>query len=335
MPRQGRINIKGGIYHVIQRGIEKRDIFRDNNDREQFLHRLGEGLKETKHKCYGWVLMPNHFHLLIRTSEKPLSDLMRKLLTGYALYFNKKYERSGYLYQNRYKSILCQEEEYLLKLIRYIHLNPLRAKLVKDMNELDAYKWCGHSVIIGEKESQWQSTGDILKLFGECRSEAIMKYREFVNKGSDEGKIEKLTGGGVVRSAGGWKEMISLKQSKQKQQGDERILGDGDFVERILKDSEEKMVRREKLRQAGWDIHELIKYVCKIMNIEEETLMQKKKRDRRILQSRGLLAYWAIKELGISGMQLGQYLGVTKQAVAVMIKKGERVANENKLYLSI
>jgi len=109
MPRQRRINVETGIYHVIQRGIERRDIFVDDFDRERFIERLAEGLEYTGHKCCGWVLMPNHFHLLIRTSMFPLSGLMRKLLTGYALYFNKKYKRSGYLYQGRYKSILCQD----------------------------------------------------------------------------------------------------------------------------------------------------------------------------------------------------------------------------------
>ena len=102
MPRQGRLNIEGGIYHVIQRGIERRDIFRDDADREEFINRLGKGLKETGHHCYGWALIPNHFHLLIRTGVKPLCDLMRKVLTGYAIYFNRRHNRKGYLYQNRY-----------------------------------------------------------------------------------------------------------------------------------------------------------------------------------------------------------------------------------------
>ena len=99
-------------------------------------------------------------------STAPLSDLMRKLLTGYALYFNKKYKRSGYLYQGRYKSILCQEDSYLLELLRYIHLNPLRAGIVKDIRSLDNYKWSGHGVIIGKNKAQWQTTGEMLELFG-------------------------------------------------------------------------------------------------------------------------------------------------------------------------
>jgi REP element-mobilizing transposase RayT len=92
--------------------------------------------------------MPNHCHLLIRTGIKPLSDIMRKLLTGYAVYFNRRHKRSGYLYQNRYKSILCQEESYLLEVVRYIHLNPLRARIVKDIDVLNKYEWSGHAVLM-------------------------------------------------------------------------------------------------------------------------------------------------------------------------------------------
>ena len=107
------------------------------------------------------VLMPNHFHLIIRTSLRPIGDLMSKLLTGYALYFNKRYRRSGYLYQNRYKSILCQEDAYLKELVRYIHLNPLRGRIVKDLRELRTHRWSGHSVLMGKNKLEWQDVGAI------------------------------------------------------------------------------------------------------------------------------------------------------------------------------
>lgn len=119
MPRQARLNIAGAIYHVITRGIERREIFKDEEDREEFLIRLGEGIKKVECRCYGWALMSNHIHLIIGTGTKSLSELMKRVLTGYAIYFNKKHKRRGYLFQNRYKSILCQEEVYLLELVRY------------------------------------------------------------------------------------------------------------------------------------------------------------------------------------------------------------------------
>ena len=121
MPRKSRIDAPGALHHIIARGIEKRIIFKDDFDRFDFLNNLGLILKETETTCYAWELIPNHFHLLLRSSVIPIATVMRRILTGHAVRFNKKHERHGHLFQNRYKSILCQEDKYLLELIRYIH----------------------------------------------------------------------------------------------------------------------------------------------------------------------------------------------------------------------
>ena len=133
MPRKARIDSPGALHHVIIRGIERRKIFRSDYDRENFVVRLSELIPETQTDCFAWALIPNHAHLLLRTGSIPVSVFMSRLLTGYAVWFNKKYRRRGQLFQNRYKSILCQEYPYLKELVRYIHLNPLRAGLVEDM----------------------------------------------------------------------------------------------------------------------------------------------------------------------------------------------------------
>lgn len=328
MPRQGRINIEAGIYHVIQRGIEQRKIFLDDLDRKRFIDRLAEGLKQTGHKCYGWVLMPNHFHLVIRTSTALLSDLMRKLLTGYALYFNKRYKRSGYLYQGRYKSILCQEESYLLELIRYIHLNPLRAGIIKDMESLDNYKWSGHGVIIGKSEAKWQTTGEILRLFGKRKKEAIKTYKEFIAKGRGTGRREDLSGGGLIRSIGGWKEAERFKKTKDFWKSDERILGDGEFVTQVLEEAEEQMERRERLKQEGWDIEKVANKVCALLGVKIKDIKRLSKRSK-IAQAKSLTAYFANKELGISGVELSEYFGITRSSISSSIQRGRKIAEEN------
>ena len=130
MPRKSRIDAPGALHHVIARGIERGQIFRNDGDRSHFLIRLGDILTETNTACYAWALIPNHFHLLLRTGNVTISTTMRRLLTGYANWFNRRHRRYGHLFQNRYKSILCQEDAYLLELVRYIHLNPLRAGIV-------------------------------------------------------------------------------------------------------------------------------------------------------------------------------------------------------------
>ncbi len=149
MPRQARLDAPGVLQHIMARGIERRKIFWDDKDRSSFLERLAAILEETQTQCYAWALIPNHFHLLLRTGTTPLSTVMRRLMTGYAVTFNIRHRRSGHLFQNRYKSVVCEEDPYLLELIRYIHLNPLRAGLVNDLKELDKYPWTGHRAILG------------------------------------------------------------------------------------------------------------------------------------------------------------------------------------------
>jgi putative transposase len=145
MPRRSRIDAPGALHHIIARGIEKGKIFRDDSDRNNFLERLGEIVEHTKTPCLAWALIPNHIHLLLKTGQTPVATLMRRLLTGYAVSFNRRHRRYGHLFQNRYKSILCQEDAYLLELVKYIHLNPLRARIVEDMEALGEYPFSGHS----------------------------------------------------------------------------------------------------------------------------------------------------------------------------------------------
>jgi len=202
MPRRSRIDAAGALHDVMVRGIERGTLFRDDTDRNNFLERLGEILLDTKTLCYAWALIPNHFHLLLRTGPVPISTIMRRLLTGYALWFNRTHCRHGHLFQNRFKSILCQEDIYLLELVRYIHLNLIRARLVKDMDELDRYPYCGHSVIMGKVNNSWQDTEEVLGMFGEKVGAARRAYRAFVEKGIAEGRRQDLTGGGLLRSAG-------------------------------------------------------------------------------------------------------------------------------------
>ena len=135
MPRLARLDAPGVLHHIIIRGIERRKIFRDDQDKDRFVDRLATLLPETQTACYAWALMSNHAHFLLRSGSAGISTLMRRLLTGHAVYFNRKYRRHGQLFQNRYKSIICQEDIYFKELVRYIHLNPLRAMLMDDQPE--------------------------------------------------------------------------------------------------------------------------------------------------------------------------------------------------------
>jgi hypothetical protein len=277
--------------------------------------------------------MPNHFHLLIRTGKSSLSELMRKLLTGYAVYFNRRHRRSGYLYQNRYKSILCQEDEYLLELVRYIHLNPLRAKIVMDLAALEHYLWSGHATLMGKLSTPWQSTGEVLEHFGQTRQEAQKKYRQFIAEGQTMGKRDDLTGGGLRRSAGGWQGVRALKKAKEYWRSDERVLGDGEFVEDMLKISDEVLMRKEKLHRQGWNIHKLVERACELFEIDKEDILRRGKQNN-ISQARSLVAYWGRKELGLSGSELAAFFGITKQSISEAVARGEQLVREKGHYLT-
>jgi len=330
MPRQGRIEIPGGVYHVIIRGIERRDLFKDKSDYRQFLVRLEAGLKSWKHQCLAWALMPNHVHLLLRQGQAPLSKMMRGLLTGYALYFNHKYKRSGYVYQNRYKSIMCQEDAYLSELIRYIHLNPVRAGIVASIDVLDAYPWTGHSVISEKVERGWQSTQEVLSLFGENKKAAWEKYRSFIIDGWNMGKNRMLTGGGLVRSAGGWQGVMQLKELNERWQGDERILGDGSFVGNALKTADAKMTQQARLHKDGWTLETLAEHVCKLLMISLSGL-QRRSRNTDITRARELFCYWAKENLGIDGQKIASHLKISKMAVSKNVRKGEEYSYKARL----
>ena len=156
----------GALHHIMVRGINKESVFIDKEDKEQLLQRLGINLVDGQGFVYAWVVMDNHLHLLIKSGKRGISDIMRKLLTWYAQYYNRLHRRRGHLFENRYKSILCEEETYLLALIRYIHLNPVRAGIVGTMEELDEYLWSGHSAVMRNVSRSWMDIDYVLAQFG-------------------------------------------------------------------------------------------------------------------------------------------------------------------------
>ncbi len=241
MPRRARIDAPGALHHIIVRGIDRKKIFKDDSDRDNFLERLGAIVGETRTGCFAWALIPNHFHLLLRTGDSSISHVMQRLLTGHAVSFNRRHGRSGHLFQNRYKSILCQEDAYLLELVRYIHLNPLRAKIVDDLKTLEKYPYAGHCAFFKKALYPWQDTGYVLGMFDAKPATALRRYRAYIAKGVGQGRRDDLSGGGLIRSAGGWSAVKAMRKARLSQKSDERVLGDGAFVDAVLSRATEKM----------------------------------------------------------------------------------------------
>jgi len=329
MPRLARLDAPEVIHHVIIRGIERREIFRDNNDRNDMVDRLASLLPATNTSCYAWAFLSNHAHFLFRSGNQGLSTLMRRLLTGYAIRFNRRHKRHGQLFQNRYKSIICQEDSYLKELVRYIHLNPLRAKTVSDMRGLTRYRYSGHRVLMGKGRCDWQETNYVLSSFGKSIVKARENYYSYMNEGMDQGRRPELVGGGLIRSLGGWSEVRKLRlKGHNRMKGDERILGDGDFVMNILSEADEQMDRRYELKSRGYTIESLEQRLLDLYKIEKEDLYSKSRQKVRA-EARSVFCYWGVRELGLEGTRIAKRLHMSQPGVAYAVRKGEKIVKDN------
>ena len=332
MPRKARIDAPGALHHIIVRGIERRRIFSDDRDRDNFVDRLDDIVSDTQTFCFGWALIPNHAHLLLRTGKTSLSTVMRRLLTGYAVSYNRRHRRYGHLFQNRYKSILCQEDTYLLELVRYIHLNALRAKIVKDLKELDNYPYSGHSALMGKVPRDFQDTEYVLKLFGKKASAARKGYRAYLAKGVGQGRRPELVGGGLIRSAGGWSAVKAMRRAQSRMKGDERILGDGEFAQSVLDAAKEQYEERYLLQAQGHDLETVAQRVSALLGINPEQVWASGKHPLTV-KARSLLCYWAVRELGFTATEVSRRLGVSQPSVSISVKRGEKIAMAEKLKL--
>ncbi len=206
---------------------------------------------------------------------------MRRLMTGHAITFNKRHKRAGHLFQNRYKSVVCEEDNYLLELTRYIHLNPLRAKLVKNLNELEKYPWAGHSTILDHRKNPFipdppaerdeeeteqpdkslaeKTVEDVLLHFGKKLEDARKKYRQFVKDGIERGRQPEFQGGGLIRSQGGDRAGLFGLRFEEREESDQRVLGSGDFVNEALMKAGKAW---EKTREKKAPLAQLIREVA-------------------------------------------------------------------------
>ena len=297
------------------RGIEKRDIFIDDKDRHSFLDRLSTLLIKTNTACLAWVLMTNHLHLLLRPQRVKLSFFMRRLLTGYAVTFNKRHHRVGHLFQNRYKSIVCEEDPYLLELVRYIHLNPVRAGLVRNVNELLKYPWSGHCVLMGKRQLNGQATLEVLSYFAETPKVAMRQYDLFVREAAPAGHREEFAGGGMYRSSS------FLHTPPGIEAFDERILGSGQFVEELWSEQEEHHASPPCLES-------VLQAVAVHYKISLEQLCHPNK-ERKISHARAIACFVAERLLGYSGVGIAHLLNITPSGVTVAARRGEELAGRD------
>jgi REP element-mobilizing transposase RayT len=300
------------LHHVIARGIERAVIFCHERDRANFLQRLARLVPETGTTCLAWCLLSNHLHLLVRSGSEGLASFMRRLLTGYAVFFNRRHDRAGHLFQNRYHSIVCEEESYVLELVRYIHLNPVRAGLVPDLRALRAYPECGHSAVMGSIQRPWQATHEVLAQFGATPSAARQRYEAFLQDGLHKG----LQAAPAVGS-GGKPEKASGAVAAGPNRTISRMLGHEKVPESVILGSDPPASRR-KSGQA------LMLEVCRVLNLVPEEVTSGSQ-ERRLANGRAIVAYLGRRRYRLTGVELSQVLGLSQPAVSLAVQRGRRL----------
>ncbi len=266
MGRKPRIHYPGPLYHVTLRGNSGQAVFFDDRDRTRFCFLAQEGIERFGHHIHAFCLMTNHVHLAIQVGDTPLSRILQNLSFRYTRWINWRQRRTGHLFQGRYKAVLVDADIYLLELIRYLHLNPVRAGIVK---EPESYLWSSHRAYLGLETIPWIRTEWTLSQFSGRLSAARRAYGRFVLNGLGEGhQTEYHSGSGT----------------------DNRILGDETFVDRVL--GQQGSMQKSKVT-----LDAVIKEVCRHYSIVERDL-ESLSRGRRSSEARGMAA-WLILELGI------------------------------------
>jgi REP element-mobilizing transposase RayT len=306
------------MYHVMSRGIERGRIFLDEEDYANFRDRMAAGLARAGGKCLAWSLMPNHFHFLILRGGGPLSGLMHRVMTGYAINYNLRHGRAGHLFQNRYKAIICDLQEYLLELAPYIHLNPLRAGLVKDLAGLNGYKWCGHAAAVTGAADDILDRDELLMHFGDLEESAVENYCRVMTEKAADLRKRDLAGGGLRRSAGGERSVMKALRSGEESFFDPRILGRGDFVAAILKEANELPERGKKSGS------EVLAEVERESGVAKDDILRHS-RERGPARARAVYCYRCVTEAGATGRELARELGLSSGAVSKLVAKGSAI----------
>jgi putative transposase len=291
MPRGPRLDFPGALQHVMARGIERRRIFLDDEDRERFLARLDRVLADTGTRCFAFATMPNHYHLLLGTRETPLSKVMARLGTAHGIGFNLRHRRVGHLFQNRYRSKLVRDDDGgLPTLVRYIHLNPVKARIVPDLDALADYPWTGHAALLGRLRAPFLDSEAVLACFGtepRAARRALLRW------------MRKDVNGPEVPGDDAY---------------DLTSPPDRPNPPLFEKDFGPEHVRRTRLREAGWDPDRVRGAVCEFLAIDPATL-RPGRRTPAASRAREAIATLVVRELGLTYAQAAIASGTCRQAV--------------------
>ena len=295
MARKPRLHVPGGLYHVILRGNARQDVFFSADDRLAFYELLSEGVTRFGYRVHAFCLMTNHVHLALQAGESPLSAGMQNVSFRYTRYLNKVKGRSGHVFQGRYKAYLVDQDAYGLELVRYIHLNPVRARMVQ---EPGAYRWSSHRAYLGRETLSWLTTGWVLGQFASRSGTARARFAAFVSQGKDQGHSELLYGG----------------------KADQRIVGEDDFVKTVLDEPVGA--------NTPPSLTKLIDYVCQMYDLDERSL-RAPGAARAPAQARTLIAWLAIQTRAATLEELAQHFKRSASTLSHQVSRLEKISNNS------
>ncbi len=308
MPRTVRLDAPLAWHHVWARGIERRPVFAGVTDQRDFLERLAQLVHAGRLAIYAWALMGNHFHLLAQTGNRSLSSSMRVLLGGYATAFNLRHNRAGHLFQNRFKSTLVDSETYLLELVRYIHLNPLRAGRVASLDALDRYRWTGHGALLGHHTSSWQDCDFILSHFGSTSKAARKAYRAFVGEGLRAPRPD-LRGGGIRHGSDGARYFDRIARGREAWSFDERLLGNARFTRSVLDEINDGATPLPRRVGSPQLLAHVVNRLVRQTGCSRAELLSNGKRPD-VVRARQALCFVAVRHGALPIAHVARYLGV-------------------------
>ena len=298
MARKPRIEFEGALYHVITRGNQRQQIFRSTEDYDRYLRILGDYKTRYDFVLYAYVLMGNHVHLLMEAKQVPLSRILQGINQSYTMYFNRRYATVGHLFQGRYKAILCDRDSYLLSLVKYIHLNPIRAGIGKT---LEAYPWSSHGSYIRKTGATGVADVEpLLRTFSEDKRKARKAY------------LEHMEEKGILRR----EEVYDTV--------DQRVLGDEGFVEEVMRRTGSPGVRGR--RRHGYRLPEIARATEEVCGISLGQLREKG-RGEDFGRGRRLMSLVA-KEYGYKGQEIAGYLWRDPSVITRYLRKGSKFASE-------
>jgi putative transposase len=313
-----RLDEPGSFHHVFSRAVDGRAIFVDPSDRVDLEDRIARQVVAGAFHVHACTVMSNHFHLLLERLEIPLSDSMHRILTGFAVQHNVRHERRGHVFQSRFRSIRVEDGDYLYELIRYIHLNPLRAGIVPDLEALEEYVGSSHAHIMGRRQMNWICTELLERLFGEIDPGCWQRnYLEFLARESSCSLKELRVGSHLLDRMG---IRATRDEDVKWRPGQARILGSMEYVRKVYEARAGKRGFHVRSREAEHQQMNAITVAVSSCTCVPVTSLRKSGRSGRLCRARRVLIRMLVEEIGVSSSNVARYLGISVTAVTKSLR---------------